>query len=120
MRKWVDEAQAEAALKAMRLKQEAMYERKVISPTKAADLAPSYDKAGKVKAPKEGEPKPLIGDRQWKKLQALIVRAPAGLQLVPADHKKAPAKLNTAPPSADDMPDLTEEFPNLEEAGDLA
>lgn len=119
-RKWTDEAEAEAALKAMRLKQEAMYEFKVISPTKAADLAPSYDKAGKVKPLKEGEPKPVIGDRQWKKLQALITRAPAGLQLVPADHKKAPAKLNTAPPSADDMPDLTEGLDNLEEAGDLA
>lgn len=106
-REWADEAEAEKALKAMRLRDDVMYSRKLITPTAVADLAPSYDKAGKVKPPKEGQPKPVIGDRQWKKLQSLIVRKPASLKMVPKGAKGAPATIKTAAPDAS-------EFENLE------
>lgn len=58
-RAWTSAADAEAALKAMRIKEADMYERKVISPAAAEKLA----KAG------------TIGKRQWPKLQALITRS---------------------------------------------
>ena len=57
-RQWVDAAEAEAALKAYRLKVEEMYDLKLISPTSA-------EKLHKAK---------VIGPRQWPKLQALITQ----------------------------------------------
>lgn len=78
-RAWKDKAAAEAAMKAMRLTKDQMYDLELISPTSAAKLAPVYDK-------KTGEPKPgdyVIGDRQWKKLQAHITRGEGALHLAP-------------------------------------
>jgi hypothetical protein len=46
-RSWVDAAQAEEQLKAMRLKVEEMYDLSLISPTSAKKLAPKFDKARK-------------------------------------------------------------------------
>ncbi len=57
-RKWSDEAAAEAQLKAMRLKQDEMYERKLISPTSAEKLLKKNNPA------------------KWAKLQEHITRAP--------------------------------------------
>lgn len=68
-RQWEDEAAAEETLSKMRLGDD-IYTRKLISPTAAEKLR---------KVPKtapEGT-KPRIGDRQWNKLEKLIVRAPA-------------------------------------------
>lgn len=68
-RQWEDDAAAEETLSKMRLGDD-IYTRKVISPTAAEKLR---------KVPKtapEGT-KPRIGDRQWNKLEKLIVRAPA-------------------------------------------
>lgn len=68
-RQWENEAVAEETLSKMRLGDD-IYTRKVISPTAAEKLR---------KVPKtapEGT-KPRIGDRQWNKLEKLIVRAPA-------------------------------------------
>jgi hypothetical protein len=66
-RAWTDDEAAEAMLKNMRLRQDEMYDFKLISPTTAEKLA-------KVKPAKKGqEPvKPIIGERQWNKLQTLI------------------------------------------------
>lgn len=89
-RKWSDEAQAEAALKAMRLKKEEMYDFSLISPTTAEALA---------KAKKDGPP-PVLGDRQWKKLQPLITRAPAKPSVKPLALIKEPY---TPPNVADDF-----------------
>jgi hypothetical protein len=68
-RTWADPAEAEAALKKMRLKREQMYTESLISPTTAEKLA---------KAPKgkkgEPTPPPVLGPTQWNRLQALITQ----------------------------------------------
>jgi hypothetical protein len=71
-RKWFDAADAEAALKAMRLKHDEMYDYSVISPTTAEKLA----KAGS------------LGARQWSKLQALITQAEGRPSVAPASDKR--------------------------------
>lgn len=71
-RKWADEAQAEAALKAMRLKTEEMYDFKLISPTTAEKLAKAK----------------IIGPRQWPKVQALITQAEGQPSVAPSDDPR--------------------------------
>jgi hypothetical protein len=97
-RKWGDESAVEAALKAMRLKKEEMYDFKLISPTTAEKLA----KAG------------TIGERQWPKLQALITQSDGGLSVAPESDKR-PAVVIT--PVADDFDAVLEQQP--ETANDL-
>lgn len=87
-RAWSDRAQAEAQLKAMRLRVEQMYELKLISPTSAEKLAPSYDKVGNVKPLKEGAPEPLIGPRQWAKLKGLITQSEGRPHVAPIDDAR--------------------------------
>jgi len=70
-RAWADATAAETTLKSFRLKVEDMYDLKLISPTSAEKLAKA----------KQGEP--LIGPRQWTKLQGLITRAPAKPHVAP-------------------------------------
>jgi len=89
-RAWSSEAAAEVELKSMRLKQDEMYSRKLISPTMAEKLT-----KGKT---------PAIGERQWKKLGELIQRAPGAPRVVPEGHK-APAIVVAA---------VDDEFDNLE------
>lgn len=71
-RKWADEQQVEAALKSMRLKENEMYDFKLISPTTAEKL----HKAG------------TIGPRQWPKLQDLIVQSEGSPSVAPASDKR--------------------------------
>lgn len=71
-RKWSDEAEAETALKAMRLKLEEMYDLTLISPTTAEKRA----KAG------------VIGPRQWPKLQNLITQSEGKPSVAPASDKR--------------------------------
>mgnify|MGYP001559815896 FL=1 len=89
-REWSNATDAEAALKAMRIKHDQMYDYSVISPTTAEKL---------VKAE-------VIGPRQWPKLEALIVRADGKPSVAPADDKR-PAIVVT--PVADDFGVLVEE-----------
>jgi hypothetical protein len=89
-RAWRSEKEAEDALKAMRLTIEQMYKLELISPAQAEKLAPKFDKHGKPKPVKEGEPQPLIGPRQWAKLQALITQADGKIGIAP-DSDPAPA-----------------------------
>lgn len=70
-RAWDNPAEVEAAMKAMRLKQEQMYTFKLISPTGAEKLA-KVTKA----AEKEGA-KPTLGKRQWATLQGKIKQSEA-------------------------------------------
>lgn len=84
-RKWSDETEAEAQMKAMRLKVEEMYDLKLISPTSAEKLAPKYDKDGKVIASDE---KPPIGPRQWTKLKTLITQADGKPTIAPINDKR--------------------------------
>ena len=101
-RGWGDAQAAEAALKAMRLKVEQMYDLSLISPTSAEKLAPKLDKEGKAKPVAEGQDPPAIGPRQWKSLQALIVRAEGKTHVAPISDPR-PALVLT--PAADDFTD---------------
>jgi hypothetical protein len=86
-RKFRDEAEAEAALKAMRLKQDEMYTFNLKTP-------PQLEKVLKE------------NPRKWAKLQPLITQTEGGVSLAPATDKR-PA---FSPPSAvDDFTDLTGE-----------
>lgn len=86
-RKWSDATEAETTLKAMRLKVDEMYDKKIISPTTAEKLA----KAG------------VLGDTQWEKIQALIIR-PEGKPSIAAGSDPRPAlSFNTV----EDFDDLT-------------
>lgn len=69
-RSWTSEEEAEAALKAMRLKSDEMYDRKVISPTSAEKLLGEANK------------------RKWAKLQPLIIRSDGKPSVAPASDKR--------------------------------
>lgn len=73
-RKWKDEKAAEALMKKMRVKEPEMYERKLISPTKAERLTKTE----------------AIGPRQWKQLEELIER-PEGKPAVALETDPRPA-----------------------------
>lgn len=75
-RKWTDTAKAEAALKAMRLKQAEMYDTSLISPTTAEKRLKSNPK-------------------QWEKLQSLITQSEGRLSVAPVSDKR-PAVTATA------------------------
>lgn len=77
-RSWVDEAEAEAALKAMRLKVDQMYDFKLISPTTAEKVL------------KEANP------RKWNKLQPLIGRSDGKPSVAPASDKRPALNLAIA------------------------
>lgn len=88
-RAWSNVAEAEQMLKAFRLKQEDMYEFKLISPTTAEKLAKAE----------------TIGKRQWPKLQELITRAPP---------KKHVAALSDPRPAIDVTPAI-DDFDSVED-----
>lgn len=93
-RQWASAEEAEAALKAMRLKTEQMYDLKLISPTTAEKLAKAK----------------TIGPRQWPKLQELITQ-PDGKPSVAPETDKRPALVLQA--SADEFEDVTETADDL-------
>lgn len=68
-REWTDESVVEALLQKMRLKDEQMYSKSLISPTAAEKLS----KARKAKGEKPAE-KAVIGPTQWARLEAFITR----------------------------------------------
>lgn len=76
-RAWRDADEAEAELKKMRLKVEDMYDLKVISPTSAEKLSKA-----------KGDAKPLLGPRQWTKLQAHITRSEPKPSVAPESDKR--------------------------------
>ncbi len=89
-RRWADAAEAEAAMKAMRMKVEHMYDLSLISPATAEKL----HKAG------------TIGPRQWPKLRDLITQ-PDGKPSVAPESDKRPALSITA--TEDEFSDVSEE-----------
>jgi hypothetical protein len=103
-RAWSDEKAAEALLKSMRLKEDQLYDFSVKSPTQIAKLGPVFDKEGRIKPQKEGAPPPVIGPRQWPKVEALITRAPAKKHVAPVSDSR-PAL--TVTPVVDDFSDVT-------------
>lgn len=84
-RAWRDKDEAEAMLKSMRLRDDEMYDFKLISPTTAEKLA---------KAQK-------IGPRQWPKLQSLIHQPPGKPSVAPESDPRPAYSV------ADDFADLT-------------
>ena len=89
-RAWTNKEEAEAALKAMRVKHDQMYDYSVISPTTAEKLAKAE----------------VIGPRQWPKLAALITQAEGKPSVAPETDKR-PALVMSA--VADDFTDVTAE-----------
>jgi hypothetical protein len=89
-RAWSDAKAAEAALKAMRLKVEEMYDLKLISPTSAEKLAKAK----------------VIGPRQWPKVQELITQSDGKPHVAPESDSR-PALVVT--PVIDDFTDVTTE-----------
>jgi hypothetical protein len=79
-RAWTSKEEAEATLKAMRIKHEDMYDYAVISPTSADKLAKAE----------------IIGPRQWPKLQALITQSEGKPSVAPASDKREALVLRTA------------------------
>ena len=71
-REWVNPDAAEAEMKRMKIREEHMYSKKIIS-------APQAEKLFKEK---------IIGARQWPKLQELITRKAGGKTVVPATDKR--------------------------------
>ncbi len=105
-RAWSNEKEAEALLKSMRLKEDQLYDFSVKSPTQIAKLGPVFDKEGRIKPQKEGTPPPVIGPRQWPKVEALITRAPAKKHVAPLSDSR-PAL--TVTQVVDDFSDVTVE-----------
>lgn len=77
IRRWVDADKAEAALKALKLKQDEIFERELISPTAAEKLLK--------KTPEK-----------WDKLQGLISRNPGKPSVAPATDKRPELAVHTA------------------------
>jgi hypothetical protein len=86
-RAWIDKQAVEARLKAARLRDDTMYDWKLISPTTAEKLA----KAG------------TIGPRVWKELLTFITRSDGKPSVAPVEDKRAPISLLTAPEDFDDL-----------------
>lgn len=71
-RAWKDAVEVENTLKAMRIKHALMYDYKIVSPTRAQELAKSGD----------------LGPRNWKKLQEYIHQSEGGLTVAKASDKR--------------------------------
>ncbi|WP_143277397.1 DUF2800 domain-containing protein [Bordetella genomosp. 9] len=97
-RRWTDAAEAEAALKAMRLKSDEMYDKTVISPTAAEKLLKDQK-------------------RRWAKLVPLITRSEGGPSVAPASDKR-PALV--VKPTADDFDVVQPEPVTVDDGSDLA
>lgn len=69
-RKFDNEEEVEALMKSMRLKQDEMYTRKLITPAAAEKMSMPTKQGRKVVAP------PLLTERQWLKLEQHITQAP--------------------------------------------
>ncbi|AAR97703.1 exonuclease [Bordetella phage BPP-1] len=89
-RRWTNDAEVEAALKAMRLKVEQMYDLSLISPTTAEKLHKAGD----------------IGPRQWPKLQGFITQSDGKPSVAPESDKRPALVIQAA---ADDFADVSGE-----------
>jgi hypothetical protein len=86
-RKWADDEEVEKTLKSMRLRDDQMYDFKLISPTTAEKLA------------KKGD----IGPKQWPKLKGLITQPDGKPHVAPADD---PRPAITIAASADEFEEV--------------
>lgn len=88
-RQWVDKDEAEATLKSMRLRQDEMYDMKLISPTTAEKLLAK-------ESPK-----------RWTKLQPLIAQAQGGLSVAPESDKRPAVEIE---PTADAFGEVADDL----------
>jgi hypothetical protein len=103
-RQWSAEDEAREMLKSFRLKVEEMHDLSLISPTSAEKLTATLDEKGK----------PLIGPKQWAKLQKIIQRSEGKPSVAPAADKRpvwtppdVMADFDEVPdPADDDLGDL--------------
>ena len=95
-RAWTDEETVTKYMReSMRLPVEKAFDMKLISPTTAEKLA-GFKQGKKIAKPKTA---PIIGAKQWAKLQPLIKRSPPSPSVKPADKIQIP--YNPTGPSAD-------------------
>lgn len=87
-RAWSDKEEAEALLKAMRVKHDQMYDYSLISPTTAEKLAKAE----------------VIGPRQWPKVAALITQSEGKPSVAPESDKRPALNVSAV---ADDFADVT-------------
>lgn len=73
IRRWKDKKEAEEVIRSMRVPMDFAYKKEIISPTRAEELH---------KKVKRDDGKPVIGERQWKTLEALTTRNEGKPQLV--------------------------------------
>lgn len=92
-RAWRDADDAEAQLKAMRLKVEEMYDLKLISPTSAEKLAKAK----------------VIGPRQWTKLQDQITRPDGKPSVAPASDPRPALSVTPIADHFDALPSINPE-----------
>lgn len=104
-REWASAEEVTAYLKdTVRLNTEAMYSLKLKGPAPIEKLAPKLDKEGKPKPLKPGEPEPIIGPRQWAKLQKMIIQREGKPHVAPIDD---PRPALTVTPVANEFSDVT-------------
>lgn len=101
-RQWTSKEEAEALLKAMRVKHDQMYDYTVISPTTAEKLAKAE----------------VIGPRQWPKVQALITQAEGRPSVAPENDKRPALAIAAVVEDFDDV--TTSSTSQQAEACDLA
>lgn len=94
-RGWIDEEEAAKTLKSMRLKNDVMYDWKLISPTTAEKLNA------------EGK----IGEKQWAKLQNLISRSDGKPSVAPATDKRPASVIGKVEDEFDTLDDAGEDNP---------
>ncbi len=99
-RQWKDAEQAEAAMRAMRLKVDQMYQMKVISPTQAEAVLSA-------------------NPRKWKKLQDLIDQPEGKPSVAPASDKRPALALTVAFDPIPDEPPAAQQPTAVELAEDL-
>ncbi|RYF45629.1 MAG: DUF2800 domain-containing protein, partial [Comamonadaceae bacterium] len=86
-RQWTSKEEAEALLKAMRVKHDQMYDYTVISPTTAEKLAKAE----------------VIGPRQWPKVVALITQSEGKPSVAPESDKRPALAIAAAAEDFDDV-----------------
>ena len=102
-RQWESDEQAKEVLKSIRLRDDQMYDFSVKSPAQIAKLGPALDKNGAIKPIKDGDPKPVIGPRQWPRVAAIIKQSQGKPHVAPADDPRPALEIK---PVVDDFESL--------------
>lgn len=102
-RQWESDEQAKEVLKSIRLRDDQMYDFSVKSPAQIAKLGPALDKNGAIKPIKDGDPKPVIGPRQWPRVAAIIKQSQGKPHVAPVDDPRPALEIK---PVVDDFESL--------------